>query len=107
MKKIWSFIATVCFFSTIGNSTLIKPHIDEFLLRHYPQQTKAVIIDELLEYHHPSYIYMFKIDGEEYKNSEYKNNAANSTLKVGDTIEIKYYKYNPAINTLLHFKNHI
>jgi len=46
-----------------------------------------------------SYSYQFVI-----KDKSYTGNAHDTTLKVGDTVEVEYNKYHPSINKPLHPK---
>lgn len=70
-----------------------------------PQHIKAVIIDEKnFMGNHPvdpkfSYSYSFKING-----TQYKGNTHDTSLKIGDTVEVEYNKDHPGINKPLHPK---
>ena len=70
-----------------------------------PQFTKAVIINEKnFMGNHPvdskfSYSYQFFVNG-----GKYTGNAHDTTLKVGDTVEVEYNKDHPNINKPLHPK---
>lgn len=105
MKKFSWFLIILFVVTPMSHAIYkkLKPDIDEFLLRHYGLQTKAVIIDEKNTItnsfnNQHSYLYLFKIDGKIYKN-----NAADSTVKVGDSIEVIYDRYDPKINRPLYY----
>jgi hypothetical protein len=69
------------------------------LLRNNPEVTKAVIINEknILPNSYVtfpfSYSYEFKLNGKSYENDSH-----DTTLKIGDTIEVEYYKNWPSFN---------
>ena len=79
--------------------------ITNYLVKHDGRTTKAIVIDELNYKKNRSlnsgfsYSYLFIIN-----SKKYKNDTRDSTLKVGDTIEIVYYKNDPSINKPLHPK---
>ncbi|AMR32542.1 hypothetical protein A0256_20820 [Mucilaginibacter sp. PAMC 26640] len=70
-----------------------------------PQRTKAVIIDKKnFMGNQPvapkfSYSYQFVVKGEKYTG-----NAHDTSLKVGDTVEVEYNKEHPNINKPLNPK---
>ncbi|MDP9082053.1 MAG: hypothetical protein M3O71_31950 [Bacteroidota bacterium] len=71
-----------------------------------PQVVKAIAIDEKnFMGNQPvdpkfSYSYSFEVDGKQYKG-----NSHDTTLRVGDTIEVEYNKDHPSINKPLHPQN--
>lgn len=79
--------------------------IANYLVSHHGQIAKAIVIDELNYKKNRSlnsgfsYSYLFKVN-----SKKYKNDTQDSTLKVGDTVEIVYYKNDPSINKPLHPK---
>lgn len=79
--------------------------ISDHLLKQNPEHTKAVIINERnyngnsrvkLDY---TYSYLFKINGKEYTGDSH-----DTSLKIGDTIEVEYVKDSPNFNKPLHPK---
>jgi hypothetical protein len=79
--------------------------LTDYFLNSNAQITKAVIIDDknylpnsYVKFPY-SYSYEFKINGKIYKNDSH-----DSTLKIGDSIEIEYYKKWPSFNKPLHPK---
>jgi hypothetical protein len=70
-----------------------------------PQRTKAIIINEKnFMGNHPvdplfTYSYKFTVGGKMYTG-----NSHDTTLRVGDTVEIEYNKEHPAINKPSHPK---
>ena len=90
----------VFFIYKVGRRT-----ISDHLLKQNPEHTKAVIINERnyngnsrvkLDY---TYSYSFKIDGEEYTG-----NSHDTSLNIGDTIEVVYVKNNPNFSKPLYPK---
>lgn len=77
----------------------------DHFLGNNPQITKAIIIDEKNYMgNRPvkpkfSYSYLFTVNGKEYKG-----NAHDSKLTIGDTVEVKYNSDYPSINKPLHPK---
>jgi FtsP/CotA-like multicopper oxidase with cupredoxin domain len=77
----------------------------DHFLGNNPQITKAIIIDERNYMGNQpvkpefSYSYLFRVNGKEYKG-----NAHDRTLIVGDTVEVKYNNDYPSINKPLHPK---
>lgn len=73
--------------------------VTDHLLENNAQHIKAVIIDKRNYMGNQpvkpefSYSYQFEINGEKYIE-----NAHDTTLKVGDSVEVKYNKYYPSIN---------
>lgn len=71
-----------------------------------PQHIKAVIIDEKNYIPNQpvkgefSYSYLFKINGKEYTG-----NSHDTALRIGDTVEVEYYKEHPNLNKPLHPKD--
>lgn len=77
----------------------------DHFLGEYPQDIKAVIINEKnFMGNQPvnpkfSYSYSFRVS-----EKQYTGNAHDRSLKIGDTIEIEYNKDYPSINKPLHPK---
>jgi hypothetical protein len=108
MRKLITCILLILLFNPFG---LFNPAFKftgnlftNFLLNHYGEVTRAIIIDELNYKKNPtsssskfSYSYVFAVD-----EKKYKNDSEDTTFKVGDTIEIEYYKNDPNINKPLH-----
>ncbi len=109
MRKLITFILLILLFNPFG---LLSPFFKftgsfftDLLLKHYGQTTKAIIIDEI-NYTNPasrtfgvSHSYLFKVDGKKYKND-----PEDTTLKIGDTVQVEYYKNDPSVNKPLHPK---
>ena len=108
MKKLkdtgWIIFA-VAILSFFIYKVAINSFTDHFL-GDEPQYIKAVIIDEKnFMGNQPvkpkfSYSYLFSVNG-----SEYTGNAHDTTLKIGDTVEVEYNKDRPGINRPAHPKN--
>ena len=108
MKKLkdigWIIIAIgiLCFFIY----KVARNSFTDHFLGDKPQYTKAVIIDEKnFMGNQPvkpkfSYSYLFRVN-----DSEYRGNAHDTTLKVGDTVEVEYNKDQPGINRPVHPKD--
>ncbi|NHA03988.1 hypothetical protein G7092_09285 [Mucilaginibacter sp. HC2] len=85
---------------------IAKNSFTDHFLGNKPQYIKAVIIDEKNFMGNQrvkpefSYSYLFRVNG-----SEYRGNAHDITLKVGDTVEVEYNKDQPGINRPIHPKN--
>lgn len=77
--------------------------LTDHLLQDNAQKAKAVIIDEKNSMGNQpvkpkfSYSYQFEVNGEKYTG-----NAHDTTLKIGDSVEIQYDKEHPSINKPLH-----
>lgn len=77
------------------------------MLKCYGQTTKAKIIDEINYKGKRSaaslgftYSYLFKVDGKKYKSD-----SEDSTFKIGDVVQVEYFKNFPKIHKLLHSNN--
>jgi FtsP/CotA-like multicopper oxidase with cupredoxin domain len=107
MKKIKA-IAWIAFaFGLLGfiiYKIALNSFTDNFLGKN-PQHTKAVIIDvKNFMGNQPvdpkfSYSYSFKVNGRVFTG-----NAHDTTLKVGDSVEVEYNEDHPSINKPLHPK---
>ncbi|GAA3961111.1 hypothetical protein [Mucilaginibacter dorajii] len=84
---------------------IAKNSFTEHFLGDTPQHIKAIIIDEKnFMGNQPvnpkfSYSYQFVIKGQKYIG-----NAHDTTLKIGDSVEVEYNKDHPGINKPLHPK---
>ena len=98
IKNIFWIIVGVAF---IGYFTykVTKNSFTNQILGKNPQHIQAVIIDEKNfmgnQPVHPSfsYSYQFTVNGEKYTG-----NAHDTTLKLGDTVEVEYNREIPSIN---------
>lgn len=103
IKKVIYLILLILFSNPFGLFSPVFKFTGDFftdcLLKYYGRGTKAVVIDEI---HYKenrtlssgfSYSYLFKVN-----NKKYKKDAEDTTLKVGDTIKVMYYKNYPSIN---------
>ena len=107
MNKIKNIAWIILGFAVIGffiYKVAKRSHTDH-LLKNNAQSTKAVIIDERNYMGNQpvkpkfSYSYQFEINGEKYTG-----NAHDTSLKIGDTIEVEYVKDSPSLNKPLHPK---
>ena len=107
MKKIkyifWLIFASVLF-GTVIYKIALNSFTDNFLGKN-PKIIKAVLINEKnFMGNQPvdsqfSYSYSFKVNGEEFTGD-----AHNTTLKIGDSVEVEYNKDHPLINKPWHPK---
>lgn len=109
MKRLFTLFLYVLLFNPFGLLTPVFKFTGNFfrdaLLKYNGQTTKAIIIDEI-NYTNPSsktfgvsHSYLFKVNGKKYKND-----PEDTALKIGDTVQVEYYKNNPTINKPLHLK---
>ena len=103
--KLWIALG-ICLFTyciyVLSKRVLIDYFVDENACH-----TKAIIINEENVYPNQrginpefSYSYQFEIDGKIYKG-----NSHDKTLKIGDKIEVKYYRRCPYFNKPLRPKD--
>ncbi|RYU86909.1 hypothetical protein EWM62_17315 [Mucilaginibacter terrigena] len=103
MKKIKNII-WVAFLGYFIYKVALNSFTDNFL-GDEPQITKAIIVDEKNYMENQpvkprfSYSYSFTVN-----SKEYRGNSHDTTLAVGDTVEVKYNKEHPGINKPLHPK---
>jgi hypothetical protein len=101
--KIWAVLGVFLLIYCI--SILSKRTLTDFLVDKNAYHTKAIIIDERNYYpnqpvkHEFSYSYQFEVD-----KRKYTGNSHDATLKVGDTVEVKYSKISPYFNKPVHPK---
>lgn len=85
---------------------LITPILTHFL-QHYGDRCKATITaDESSRFHRwttNNYIYEFHVDGKTYTGNSLIEVGNND--KIGDTIEVLYFKHLPAFNRPVYFYN--
>jgi hypothetical protein len=85
---------------------VFKGIIREYFLKSRPVFIKAVVIDK--RNYNPnttvsegfSYSYRFFIDGKSYEG-----NAADRTLRVGDSVDVEYVRGVPSLNRAVHSKD--
>ena len=102
--KIW-IILGICLF-TYCIYVLSKRVLTDFFVDENAYHTKAIIINEENVYPNqrginPKFSYSYQI---EVNKRIYTGNSHDATLKVGDTIEVEYYKVLPCFNKPLHPK---
>jgi hypothetical protein len=86
--------------------TVFKGVIREHYLKSRPVFIKAVIIDK--RNYNPnttvsdgfSYSYKFFVDG-----NSYEGNAADKTLRIGDSVDVEYVKGIPSLNRAVRSKD--
>jgi len=96
-------IAAMIFILFIYGSTALNNYlVDDNAIR-----VEAVVIDEENVYPNQnvapfifSYSYEFEVDGKKYKGDSH-----DQALKIGDTVEAKYYKHCPCFNKPVHPKD--
>jgi len=108
MKKIKD-IAWIAFAIILMGYLIYKIALNSFtdtFLGDKPQITKAIIIDEKNYLPNQpvgsefSYSYSFTVN-----SKEYRGNSHDTTLTVGDTVEVIYNNKHPGINKALHPKD--
>lgn len=104
-KFFWTLLG-ICIFMycifVVSRRALTDYFVDEKAL-----QTKALIINEENVYPNQrginsefSYSYQFEVNGKKYKG-----NSHDRSLKIGDTVEVKYYSRCPYFNKPAHPKD--
>jgi uncharacterized protein YneF (UPF0154 family) len=107
MNKIKSIIWIILGAIVIGFFIykVARRYVTDHILENNSQQIRAVIINERNYMGNQpvkpkfSYSYQFVIN-----RQKYTGNAHDTTIKVGDTVEVEYNKANPSINRPLNPK---
>jgi hypothetical protein len=101
--KIWVVLGICLLIYSV--CILSKRAVTNFLVDKNASHAKAIIFDKRNYYpnqpvkHEFSYSYQFEID-----KKKYTGDSHDTSLKVGDTIEVIYYKALPYFNKPLHPK---
>lgn len=102
-NRLWIVFAVLLFGYLICK--IILNSFTDSIIGNNPQITKAVIIDDKnFMPNQPvnpefSYSYEFLVNGKLYKG-----NSHDQSLRIGDTVDVKYNKEYPSINKPLHPK---
>jgi hypothetical protein len=104
IKNIF-WLTLACAFMVFFLYKVARRALTDHLLKNNANYAKAVIIDE--KNYMPNqdvkpqftYSYEFKFDGKKYTG-----NSHDTTVKIGDTIKVKFYKDLPSLNVPLYHK---
>lgn len=107
MNKVKNFIWILIAIAIIGLLIykVVRNSFTDSLLGQNPQRTKAVVINEKNymgnQPVHPGFSYSYEF---EVKGEKYTGNSHDTTLSIGDTVDVEYNKDMPNINKPLHPK---
>jgi hypothetical protein len=75
---------------------LLKPSVEDLLLKQSGHCIKAIIIDEStrVKYHKADYGYQFQINGQAYRG----NSLVTDSNRIGDSICVVYLGASPTVN---------